>query len=119
MERGFLPKSAIEQRIQTKEDFKYIFGVEGSLPLTEGGYYLPEDSYITWSYIRSILNGDKKLLKVSQLKTMTTPPKFDGVRLSQMWAELKDHPEVAPYFPPCLGRTPTKEYFFAVPPTSV
>ena len=45
---------------------------------------------------------------------MTLPPKVSGLRISALWNEVQNDPELMKYFPAYHGRIPSKEYFFNV-----
>ena len=60
------------------------------------------------------MDGTKRLLPTSAIKSYVIPPKFDGIRVEQMWEQVKANPEWSCYFPDYLGRVPDKLYFFCV-----
>ena len=61
-----------------------------------------------------VLNGQKKLLDIKDVKCLIAPPRMNGLRIADLWEDVKDVPEVNVYFPVLRGRTPSKNYFFAV-----
>lgn len=69
---------------------------------------------MTYEYIADVLAGRRKLIRVDQLRTLTMPPKVEGLRISSLWDEVKKDEKLACYFPPYHGRLPSKEYFFNV-----
>lgn len=82
--------------------------------LTSGTYYLPEKTALTHEFMSVVINGTKSLLLVSQLKTITLPPKVEGLRMATLWAEVQQDKELMRYFPAYHGRVPSKAYFFNV-----
>lgn len=75
---------------------------------------MPDKDAITYEYIREVLDGRKKLLKVADLKTLTVPPKVEGLRIAAMWEQVKADNVLSKYFPAFHGRTPPKQFFFTV-----
>ena len=50
-------KSDIESKINSKKAFVELFSLQG-------GYFLPPMVYLTWQFIRGVLDGSKRLLKI-------------------------------------------------------
>ena len=57
----------VASRIKNKDDFLQIFGLQGSILMVNKEYLLPETRNINFKFIRSVLTGDKKLLKMEQV----------------------------------------------------
>ena len=56
-----------------------------------GGMFLPPKPDITWEFIADVISGKRKLLKVSQIRSLEPPPRFNGISLDKIWRELKDN----------------------------
>ena len=76
---------------------------------------MPPASMITKDFLRQILNEEKKLIKNTDIKTITVP-KYDELSVVNLLPRVKDNAEVMIYFPDRLpkGKTISREYFFDV-----
>jgi len=72
-------------------------------------------SHATKEWIRMILAGEKKLLKLSELKPVEVGH-YPELCVKRLYAEFADRPTVKPYMPPKLqkGKTCDRRYFFNV-----
>ena len=68
---------------------------------------------INKDFLRDILAGRKRLLKLSEVKWIAVP-RYDEVNVLTMMAKFKDDAEVQMLIPDKLpkGRLPDREYFF-------
>ena len=66
-------------------------------------------------WIRMIFNGEKKLLKLSDLKPVEVG-NYPELSVKKLYAEFADRPTVKPYMPPKVikGRQIDKRYFFNI-----
>jgi hypothetical protein len=69
---------------------------------------------LTFSYLRDIVEGRKKLLKNSQVNGFCVPPKLPGLSVEQIWRKVKQDTEIASFFPDYKSRLPCKKYLFKV-----
>ena len=75
---------------------------------------MPGDRYITWEYIRDVLCGKKKLLKISEVKSDYVMPRMKEYNVEQMWDEIQKDEELLNYFPYCHSKLPEKTFLFKV-----
>ena len=80
---------------------------------------MPPASMITKDFLRQILNGEKKMIKNADIKTITVP-KYDELSVINLLPKVKENVNVMIYFPDRLpkGKTISREYFFNVLNTS-
>ena len=77
--------------------------------------YVPPDSCTNKDFLREVLAGHKKLLKMSEVKWIN-PPKYDEISVANLYPKFKDDAKVAVYLPTKLakGKLPDRAYFFNV-----
>ena len=77
--------------------------------------YTPPKAQFDKEWIRLVLNGDKLLCPLAELKPVTVP-NYPEVSVKALWAQYKDRKEVHRYWPPklCEGRTLDRPYFFNI-----
>ena len=70
---------------------------------------------INKDFLKQVLANDKKLMKMSSLRSINVP-KFDEVSVKTIWPLIKQDPEVLVYFPDdyAKGRVPERKYTFDV-----
>jgi 5'(3')-deoxyribonucleotidase len=77
--------------------------------------FVPPISSLTKEWIRMILSGEKKLLKMSEIKPVDVGS-FPELSIKAMYKEFADRDDIKPYMPPKVNknRTVDKEYFWNV-----
>lgn len=78
-------------------------------------YYLPPMDNVNRDYLRLILKGEKKLLKMDQVK-MVHVPKYDELSVKGIYAQVSEDPELQAHLPD-LGESSKavdRQYFFNV-----
>ena len=75
---------------------------------------MPSKDVMTYEWIAQVISGKKKLILVTHLKTMTMPPKVNGLSIATIWDEVKKYAHLMQYFPDFHGRVPPKDFFFNV-----
>lgn len=79
------------------------------------GYFLPPKRFITWPFIRQVLEGSKKLIKQRDVRINIIPPKIRDLTVKSIWAFLKNDPELMKFFPDaCVETDPPREFFFSI-----
>lgn len=77
--------------------------------------YLPPAYSINKDFLRQVLNDEKKLLRLDEVKRINVPF-FDELSVKNIYPQVKDDPDIASHF--CKetesGRLPEREYFFNV-----
>ena len=70
---------------------------------------------ITKDFLRAVLNEDKKLLKMSDVKFITVP-KFDELSVTNLLPKVKDNINIMIYMPTQLpkGKSISREYFMNI-----
>ena len=70
---------------------------------------------INKDFLKQILNNDKKLLPLKDVKWIN-PPKYDEISVSNLFPKVVDNPEFMAYMPNHLpkGKFPDRAYFFNV-----
>ena len=61
-------------------------------------YYLPPYTMVTSGFLKQILAGEKKLLKMSEAKTCN-PPRYDEVSVTNLYTECIELEGMKDYFP--------------------
>ena len=101
-----LSKSEINQLVRSKADFRFIM-------TTRGGYHLPPVGKLNWRYIRQILNGSKKLMKIQQLRLVDPPPRIRELTVRAIWPQVCNDQNLLSYLPDLRpGQLPERRYFF-------
>ena len=77
--------------------------------------YVPPDSCTNKDFLREVLAGRKKLLKLSEVKWINTP-KYDEISVVNLYPKFKADPEINVYLPTKLpaGKLVDRTYFFNV-----
>ena len=76
---------------------------------------MPPKRYITWPFIKQVLEGKKKLLKQSHIRINIIPPKIRDLTVKKIWNYLKNDLDLLAYFPDqCLELEPPREFFFSI-----
>ena len=77
--------------------------------------YVPPDSCTNKDFLRLVLAGQKKLLKLSEVKWIN-PPKYDEISVANLYPKFKADENVNVYLPSKLpkGKLPDRSYFFNV-----
>ena len=99
-------KQDLDQVIDSKEHFIALFSIRG-------GYLLPPAQFITWGFIRSVLNGAKELIRLNQVPTLYVPPKVSELTVKSLMSQLKDDERITKFLPD-TNRPQDRQYFFAV-----
>lgn len=99
-------KQELDNVISSKEHFMALFAVKG-------GYLLPPKQFITWRFIRSILKGEKRLVKLSNVPTLYIPPKVTDLTVRRLWEQIGEDNRISVYMPE-TNRTIDRKYFFQV-----
>lgn len=83
--------------------------------------YMPPKAWLTHKYLGKLLSGEKKLLRMDQLRTNWTPPTTPFLTLVDILNDLQEKvPELMDYLPDLrIGQSPPKDYFFRVVNTLV
>ena len=70
---------------------------------------------ITTEYLKQILAGDKKLMKMSEVRHCN-PPHYDEISVRELYTPCLELPGMADYFPDKYpkGRSCSRPYFFAI-----
>ena len=70
---------------------------------------------VTSGFLKQILAGEKKLLKMSEAKTCN-PPRYDEISVTNLYSECIELDGMKDYFPDEYpkGRSCSREYFFTV-----
>ena len=70
---------------------------------------------ITKDFLKDVLKGDKKLLKMNQVN-FCNPPSFDEISVTRLYDEVVARPGMALYFPSkyAKGRQCCKAYMYNV-----
>ena len=79
----------------------------------QGQYFLPPRQFINWKRIRQILNGEKKLLRVSKIPSLNVPPKVNELTVTNLMSQVRNDPRIMQYLPD-TNRAQDRTYFFAV-----
>ena len=77
--------------------------------------YVPPDSCTNKDFLREVLAGRKKLLKMSEGK-WCNPPRYDEISVSNLYPKFVDDAAVTIYMPSRLpkGKHPDRKYFFNI-----
>ena len=77
--------------------------------------YVPPDSCTNKDFLREVLAGRKKLLKMAEVK-WCNPPRYDEISVSNLYPKFANDPNVATYMPSQLpkGKYVDRKYFFNV-----
>lgn len=68
-------------------------------------------------FLRSVLEGKKSLLKLSETPQIPGVPKIAEIDIRKMWGEIKGQQKMAKYFPDIYQKdtyVPDRKYFFTV-----
>lgn len=103
---GWATKLDLDSVISSKDHFITLFQVQG-------GYFLPPKSFITWEFIRDVLNGTKSLLPLSQVQSLYVPPKVSELTVAKIYAQIEHDKRITCYLPDC-NRPQDKKYLFGV-----
>ena len=78
-------------------------------------YYVPPESSTNKDFLRQVLKGEKKLLKVSECRFVNVP-KFDELGVNHIFPKFKADAEVMQYLQDAYakGRFPDRTYFYTV-----
>ena len=76
---------------------------------------MPPKNMVTPPYLKQILSGEKKLMKVSDIKHCN-PPRYDEITVVQLYDTCVQMPRMAQYFPDTYpkGRGCNRDYFFTI-----
>lgn len=103
---GWATKADVDRLIHSKEHFVALFAVKG-------GFLLPPIQFLTWSFIRQILKGEKKLIRISEISAIYVPPKVSELTVANLMAQIRHEPRIMTYLPD--GNRPIdRKFFFAV-----
>ena len=77
--------------------------------------YVPPDSCTNKDFLREVLSGQKKLLKLSEVKWINTP-KYDEISVVNLYPKFKTDANITVYLPSNLpaGKLPDRTYFFNI-----
>lgn len=70
---------------------------------------------VTSTYLKQILKGEKKLLKMSEVRHCN-PSQYDEISVVELYAPCLKMSDMAQYFPDAYpkGRSCQREYFFSI-----
>jgi hypothetical protein len=76
---------------------------------------MPSYNMMTTEYLKQILKGDKKLLKMSEVH-QCNPPHYDEISVASLYEPCLKMARMSDYFPDKYpkGRTCSRVYFFSV-----
>ena len=76
---------------------------------------MPPRATVNRDFVRAVLLGEKKLLKVSEKRSINVP-KYDELGVKHIYPKFKRDPEVMQYLQDSYpkDRYPDREYFFTV-----
>ena len=76
---------------------------------------MPPRATVNRDFVRAVLLGEKKLLKVSEKRSVNVP-KYDELGVKHIYPKFKRDPEVMQYLQDSYpkDRYPDREYFFTV-----
>lgn len=68
---------------------------------------------VTKDYIRLVLSGEKKMMKLQDVKFIVIPS-YDELSVKNLFPKFKHNPDVMKYMPDDYpaGRGPDREFFF-------
>lgn len=78
---------------------------------------MPPDAMCTLTFLKSVLNGKKKLMKITQIVGIPDIPRIKEINSSIIWNDIKNDAVIGNYFPDILlatDRTPDRTYMFSV-----
>ena len=78
-------------------------------------YYLPPTGQVTKDFLKQVVNEEKDLLPVSEVKWVNMP-QYDELSVSNLWPQVKTQKEVMKYIPSKFrkGQQCSRAYFFNV-----
>ena len=98
----------IARKLKSLDHFVYLWG-------HRGGFYLPPAKNLTWDFVAQILSGEKRLLETVEVGTPIQIPKAKGIKVQDIWEELKDNERISVFLPTITeGRAVPREYFLNV-----
>jgi hypothetical protein len=103
---AYATKQDLDSLIHSKEHFVQLFTVQGR-------FLLPPKPFITWRFIREVLNGTKELLPLSKVPSLYMPPKVSELTVKTLYDQVKEDIRITRFFPE-TNRPQDKLYFFAV-----
>ena len=76
---------------------------------------MPPDSNTNKDYLRDILAGEKKLMKMADIK-WCNPPRYDEISVANLYPKFANDPAVSVYLPSKLpkGKMVDRAYFFNI-----
>lgn len=83
--------------------------------------YAP-DKMSTLCFLREVLRGTKKLMKVSDLTGIPKIPRIPEINARLLWEEIKEEAQITIYFPSVYligSRIPDRNYMFNVNSTDL
>ena len=77
--------------------------------------YVPRDTSINRDFLKQVLAGEKRLLKIADVKYVTVP-RFDELSVINLHPKFKEDPKFNVYMPDQMtkGKSIDREYFFNV-----
>ena len=94
--------------IRSPDHFAWIFGIELC-------YHLPPRQFMTWPFISAILEGKKKLLKVSQFNLSYKLPCIKELSMKRIWPYFVNNADIIQYMPILSeGRFPPRRFFYQI-----
>jgi len=76
---------------------------------------MPSYGMVTTEYLKQILRGDKKLMKMADVR-QCNPPHYDEISVQELYEPCLKMANMAQYFPDQYpkGRSCSRPYFFAI-----
>ena len=80
-----------------------------------GQYYVPKRTMYNKDFLQAVLNGDKIMLKLKDVKFINVPV-YDELSVKKFWPLMQADREFMRHFPDRLpvGRIPDRDYFWNV-----
>lgn len=85
--------------------------------LKNANYFLPSKRLLSLDFLRDVLSGAKKLLKLAEIEGLVELPRFREINITKLWNELKGDKKISAYVPnSCLDKKtiPNRDYFLTV-----
>ena len=80
-----------------------------------GQFYVPKQTMYNKDFLQAVLNENKKLLKLKNVKFINVPV-YDELSVKKFWPMMQNDAEFMNHFPDRLpvGRIPDRDYFWNV-----
>ena len=80
-----------------------------------GQYYVPKQTMYNKDFLKAVLDGDKRMLRLKDVKFIIVPA-FDELSVKKFWPMMQNDAEFMIYFADKLpvGRIPDRDFFWNV-----